>query len=126
MYQFLSADKFFQKTFLIIGYSLKMPTISLSSIEPMKIRVELEFRGQVQGVGFRYTVCDIAKSFVVDGWVRNCADGSVLLQCEGDSDVVRDFIGEICDRRSDSIHSVDRRDVDIRGAETFHGFEIRF
>ena len=33
--------------------------------------------GQVQGVGFRYTMCREARRLQLAGWVRNCTDGSV-------------------------------------------------
>jgi acylphosphatase len=33
--------------------------------------------GQVQGVGYRYFVWREAQALSLDGWVRNCADGTV-------------------------------------------------
>ena len=53
------------------------------------------FEGRVQGVGFRYTVKDLARGFDVCGWVKNLPDGSVELQVAGESDEVRDFLNEI-------------------------------
>ena len=41
------------------------------------------YEGHVQGVGFRYTVKQIAKGFDVIGWVRNLPDGRVELQASG-------------------------------------------
>ncbi len=33
--------------------------------------------GQVQGVGYRYFAWREAQALSLDGWVRNCADGTV-------------------------------------------------
>lgn len=53
------------------------------------------FEGRVQGVGFRYTVKDLARGFDVRGWVKNLPDGSVELQVMGQEDEVDDFLREI-------------------------------
>jgi acylphosphatase len=53
------------------------------------------FEGRVQGVGFRYTVKDLARGFDVCGWVKNLADGSVELQVMGSEPDVSAFIREI-------------------------------
>jgi acylphosphatase len=42
------------------------------------------FSGRVQGVGFRYTVQNIAQQYNVGGYVRNLPDGRVELVVEGD------------------------------------------
>ncbi len=41
------------------------------------------FSGRVQGVGFRYTACELAKPLRLAGTVRNLADGTVELVVEG-------------------------------------------
>jgi acylphosphatase len=43
----------------------------------------VHFRGQVQGVGFRYTAARIAGHFDVNGYVQNLPDGRVLVVAEG-------------------------------------------
>jgi acylphosphatase len=50
-------------------------------------RVQVLFRGRVQGVGFRYTVRELAKGFEVTGFIKNVVDGRVEL--------VAEFLGEI-------------------------------
>ena len=48
-----------------------------------KIARRVRYEGRVQGVGFRYTVSELAEKLGVCGTVRNEADGSVLLDAEG-------------------------------------------
>lgn len=53
------------------------------------------FEGRVQGVGFRYTVKDLARGFDVRGWVKNLPEGSVELYAMGEPEEVEEFIQEI-------------------------------
>lgn len=55
------------------------------------------YEGRVQGVGFRYTVKNLARGFDVTGWVRNLADGRVELQCGGERDEVEAFLAAIAE-----------------------------
>ena len=51
----------------------------------------LLLRGRVQGVGFRYTFADEARSRRLRGWVRNRRDGSVeavVAGAAGDVDAI--------------------------------------
>lgn len=43
----------------------------------------VQYRGTVQGVGFRYTAVSIARHYPVAGWVCNLPDGSVEMLIEG-------------------------------------------
>jgi len=47
-------------------------------------RLHVYYQGRVQGVGFRWTVREVAMGFDVTGWVRNLSDGSVELVAEGE------------------------------------------
>ena len=54
--------------------------------------LQVFYEGNVQGVGFRWTVRDAAKGFDVTGWVRNLPDGRVELQATGEEAEVRAFL----------------------------------
>jgi len=59
------------------------------------ISLRIFFEGNVQGVGFRWTVKRVAKGFDVVGWVRNLRDGRVELLASGEENEVRAFIAAI-------------------------------
>ncbi len=48
-----------------------------------EVRKHVNFQGRVQGVGFRYTAKNLAKSLHLTGWVRNEYDGTVTLEVQG-------------------------------------------
>lgn len=52
----------------------------------------LRVTGRVQGVGFRYALCDEASSLGVSGWVRNRRDGSVEALLKGDAGAVEALV----------------------------------
>lgn len=54
--------------------------------------VLVQVRGRVQGVGFRYSALNTAKSLGLKGWVRNESDGSVVTRFEGSESEVEKFI----------------------------------
>ena len=51
--------------------------------------------GRVQGVGFRYFVVRLAHNLGITGWVRNCWDGSVEIEAEGQKQALEAFIAEV-------------------------------
>jgi acylphosphatase len=57
--------------------------------------VRLRIEGQVQGVGYRMWVVQMARSLGVDGWVRNRGDGSVEVLAIGEPPAVGD-LGSAC------------------------------
>jgi len=47
------------------------------------------YSGQVQGVGFRFTVQRYATDYKLTGWVKNLPDGRVEALLEGDEQSIR-------------------------------------
>jgi acylphosphatase len=81
------------------------------------------FGGHVQGVGFRYSVLQVAKEFEVAGFVRNLADGRVELQAEGTPRDVADFIVAVEEKMHGYIRKTER--TVAKRAPEFRGFSIR-
>ena len=88
------------------------------------ISLQVFYEGNVQGVGFRWTVRHIAKGFDVTGWVRNLIDGRVELQVAGEDDEVRAFLDAIA---QGELHGLIRKQTESALSKpiTAHGFEIR-
>jgi acylphosphatase len=81
------------------------------------------FSGHVQGVGFRYSVLQVAKEFEVSGFVVNLPDGRVHLEAEGEAGEVAAFITAIGERMHGYIRKIERNEQ--RRNALFVGFEIR-
>ena len=86
--------------------------------------VQVFYEGHVQGVGFRYSVRQLAKGFEITGWVRNLADGRVELQASGESKEVDAFLKGI---RQSELGSLIRKESQnaVTTPPDIHGFEIR-
>jgi acylphosphatase len=79
--------------------------------------------GQVQGVFFRATLRDRARSAGVSGWARNRSDGAVEAVLEGEPDAVERLV-TFC-REGPRGASVERVDVEEAPAEGLEGFDTR-
>lgn len=86
--------------------------------------LQVFYEGNVQGVGFRWTVRDAAKGFDVTGWVRNLPDGRVELQVTGEENEARAFLDRIA---QGELHSLIHKQTEnkLEKPVTARGFEIR-
>jgi len=90
----------------------------------MSASVQVFYEGNVQGVGFRWSVRNIAKGFDVAGSVRNLRDGRVELLVTGDDEEVRAFLDAIL---QSELRAHIKKHIESSLAEppAFRGFEIR-
>ena len=85
---------------------------------------QILFAGNVQGVGFRYTMKRVAKGFDVTGWVRNLADGRVELQASGEPAELAAFV-EAIGQSELRAHIKEQTETPLGGQPIARGFEIR-
>ncbi|HEX6256155.1 MAG TPA: acylphosphatase [Euzebyales bacterium] len=87
------------------------------------IRVHLWVSGRVQGVFFRATTADEARSRGLTGWVRNAADGRVEAEVQGTRNDVDQLIDEC--RTGPPMATVDDVEVDhVDPVENERRFEV--
>ncbi len=86
--------------------------------------VQVFYEGRVQGVGFRYSVKQIAKGFSVTGWVQNLSDGRVEMQVAGEAEEVEAFRTAI---RESELRSCIKNESEnsLDAPPVARGFEIR-
>jgi acylphosphatase len=85
--------------------------------------VRVFYEGKVQGVGFRWSVRQIANGFDVTGSVRNLRDGRVELQVTGEEREVRAFLDAI--QQSElRAHIKKQIESPLADPPAFRGFEI--
>ena len=84
--------------------------------------VHLHIYGLVQGVYFRKYTRKKAIELGLQGWVRNCADGSVEAFAQGDNKPIDDFV-KWCHHGPEkaSVTSVTATDTDV---QNFKSFEV--
>ena len=85
-------------------------------------RMRYTFRGNVQGVGFRYRCVMAARSSGVTGWVENQWDGSVIVEAQGESDMLDAFLDRACQTRYGWIDTVERSEIPLEQDE--RGFDV--
>jgi DNA ligase D-like protein (predicted 3'-phosphoesterase) len=80
----------------------------------------LVVRGEVQGVGFRYTTVERARGLGVMGWVRNGRDGEVLVHAEGPDAAVEELVAFLAEGPPGAeVEVVDEEPAKVEGHEQF-------
>jgi acylphosphatase len=88
------------------------------------IRKTVYYSGRVQGVGFRYTTCQIAEDYPVVGYVRNLPDGRVEVVVEGEPAIVERFTSALTHDMGSYIRRADTQESVATGE--FGRFDVRF
>src|SRR5438067_7998224 len=86
-------------------------------------RLQWLFSGRVQGVGFRYTVKNIALQHNISGYVRNLPDGRVELVMEGPDEEMDQVVDAVNGRMDGFIKNLDLNTSPATGE--FEHFQIR-
>jgi acylphosphatase len=89
----------------------------------MTVCKHVTYSGRVQGVGFRYTVQNLAQDYAVNGFVRNLPNGSVEVLAEGEPGQVEEFLSAIDRRMAGYIEQKSKLDEASCG---YNGFRIRY
>jgi acylphosphatase len=53
---------------------------------------EIQIKGQVQGVSFRYMAQKVARSLGINGTVQNMTDNTVVIHAEGEEDKLEQYL----------------------------------
>jgi len=72
----------------------------------MKKQLHLYYSGKVQGIGFRYTVAEIANQQKICGWVKNLDDSRVEVLAEAEEDTLNNFLNLVNQHFSRYINDV--------------------
>jgi acylphosphatase len=91
----------------------------------MKASAYIRVIGRVQGVGYRYYAVRNADLLGLKGYVKNCVDGSVELQVEGDKELIQQFK----DILKQGPRFSDVSDVELRFEEyqaKYHHFSVEY
>lgn len=93
----------------------------MSALERMTALV----RGGVQGVGFRYFVCQQARALGLTGWVRNLHSGRVEVLAEGSRPALEQLAAAL--RSGPAMADVQECQLDwLAASGEFSTFEITF
>lgn len=85
----------------------------------MLIRKHIRFYGKVQGVGFRYHATYKARLIGLTGWVRNCYDGSVEMEVQGEAERIDHLLLYLYKQKFICIKRMDEEKIDLKEERDF-------
>ena len=88
----------------------------------MAVRIQITYCGNVQGVGFRWNVMQIASSYSVTGYVKNLISGRVEMMVEGNKKEAFLMVAEVEDKLRDYWQS--KETEERPGDPHFENFQV--
>ena len=88
------------------------------------IRKHINFYGEVQAVGFRFTAYHAAQLYGATGWVRNEYDGSVTMEIQGAQGQIDDVLAAI--ERGSYIRITNMRVKSVEPEKNERGFRVAY
>ena len=85
----------------------------------MVVRKHFYFSGRVQGVGFRFQACMLARSLSLTGYVQNLWDGRVEMEAQGEEKLVWDLVSALHKQPYISIEDMDVEDRELKKERGF-------
>lgn len=85
----------------------------------MNVRKHIRFYGKVQGVGFRYHATYKARLLGLTGWVRNCYDGTVEMEVQGEAEAIAALLLYLHSQRFIQIKRMDEETIERKEEREF-------
>lgn len=86
--------------------------------------LDMKIYGSVQGINFRWNARRAAKKLKINGFVKNAPDGSVLIEAEGDPQLLDEFVSWC--RKGPWFAKVERMEVVDGQDRGYNEFEIKY
>ena len=87
-------------------------------------RLSIVVSGRVQGVGFRYFTREIAEQYGITGWVRNCYNGDVEVEAQGQDNKLEQFLQELKEGPPMGIvRDMHQKEIRIKNEERFFSIQ---
>ena len=81
------------------------------------VRKHIYFSGRVQGVGFRYQSAWMARRLGLTGWVRNCSDGRVEMEVQGERTAIEKLLELLNEDTYIRIRGMESREIPLEEGE---------
>lgn len=109
----------------IVEFSTNIMRIMIIGYNNGMKRFYLLFKGQVQGVGFRWTLTNIAHKYDITGFCRNLDNEDVEVEIQGNSDNLDAYLKEVLESKNFiRIDDYSIRQIEIAENETI--FDVKY